>query len=98
MADETRAPVVADRRAGEVSADLADLDETIARPARWVASLLWVVLVVALALVMVGSAAAMILDYLAPSDPPARTETMITLYVGAQGALVGLFVARPGSR
>jgi hypothetical protein len=99
-ADESNAPVVADRETGVVSADLSDVedDTPIVGPARWVASLLWVILVVALALVMVGSAAAMILNYIAPNDPPQGAETMLALFMGSQSGLIGLFVSRPGGR
>ena len=98
MSDDVQnAPVVADRATGAVTADLSDHDEPIARPAHWVASLLWIILVASLALVMIGAAATLMLNNLAPSTT-GETSTMLALYMGSQGALVGLFVVRPGSR
>jgi hypothetical protein len=101
MADEQNlAPVGADKETGAVVADLSQqYDEPIARPAHWVASLLWIILVSTCAVIALLAAAALILDYLSgsPSQSGAK-ETILLIFSTAFNALVALFVTRPGTR
>lgn len=98
MSSETSAPVVADRRTGEVSVDLSDTDAPIARPARWVASLLWIILVLVLAIIALMTAGAAVLNFLSPTSPPTSSGEMVAMSGGATASLVALFSNRPGSR
>jgi len=100
MSGEDSAPVVANTRTGAVSADMSEIEEEapIARPARWVASILWFILVIALTLVMLGAYGAAILNFIAPTEPPASSGEMVAIGGGSQSALIALFVNRPGSR
>lgn len=99
MADETSAPVTANLRTGAVSADLRDDDDPpIARPAGWVSSILWLILVLVMALIALGTAGAAVINFLSPTTPPTSSGEMVAMSGGAQAALVALFTNRPGSR
>jgi hypothetical protein len=99
-------PIVADERTGivrnatrEEAADLSDDDGVISEPSRLVANILWLVLVLTCSLVALASAAALLLDFLAPSQQVGGSkETILLLFSTAFNALVALFVTRPGTR
>jgi hypothetical protein len=99
-AEDNTAPVVANRTTGAVTADLDDEDdEPIARPAHWVASLLWLILVITCAVIAIGSAAALVLDFLAGSPEKAGgKETILLIFSTSFNGLIALFVTRPGTR
>lgn len=99
MGENDTAPVVADTRTGAVSADLSEDDGApIARPARWVASVLWFIPVLTLAIIALGTAAAAILNFISPTNPPTSSGEMVAMSGGAIGSLLALFTARPGTR
>lgn len=100
MDDETSAPVTANLRTGAVTADLRDDDDDppIARPAGWVSSILWLILVLVMALIALGTAGAAVINFLSPTTPPTSSGEMVAMSGGAQAALVALFTNRPGSR
>lgn len=71
----------------------------IARPAHWVANILWLTLVLTCALVAIVSALALIVDFLAPSvEANGAKETVLLLFSTSFNGLIALFVTRPGTR
>lgn len=77
----------------------AERDGVISEPSRLVANILWLVLVLTCSLVALASAAALLLDFLAPSQQVGGSkETILLLFSTAFNALVALFVTRPGTR
>ena len=100
MAEEhDLAPVGADKETGEVKADLsAREDEPIARPVRWVASVMWLWLVLVAGVIALGSAAALVLDFLSGGTPSnGSKETILLIFTTTFQGLVALYVTRPGS-
>ncbi len=76
-----------------------DDDGVIAEPGKVVTNVLWLVLVLTCSLVALASAAALLLDFLAPSQQVGGSkETILLLFSTAFNALVALFVTRPGTR
>lgn len=74
-------------------------DGVISEPSRLVANILWLVLVLTCSLVALASAAALLLDFLSPSQQVGGSkETILLLFSTAFNALVALFVSRPGTR
>jgi hypothetical protein len=93
------ATTIETRTATTTTVETAPDDAPIARPAHWVASLLWVILVLTCALVALGSAAALILDFLAPAGAASGTkEVVLLLFSTSFNGLIALFVSRPGTR
>ena len=65
----------------------------------WVASLLWLILVITCAVIAIGSAGALVLDFLAGSPEKAGgKETILLIFSTSFNGLIALFVTRPGTR
>lgn len=96
--DPNAAPVVADRATGAVTADLSQSDETIARPAHWVASLMWLWLVAVAGVIALLAAGALILDFLGGGTPSSGSkDTVLLIFTMTFQGLVALYVTRPGA-
>jgi hypothetical protein len=101
MSVEDSAPSVTTTTA--TTTTVADSDDAhdgvIAEPGRFVANTLWLILVLTCALVALGSAGALILDFLAPSpEQSGAKETILLLFSTSFNGLIALFVTRPGTR
>ena len=97
--DPQSAPVVADRQTGAVVADLSERDEPIARPAHWVASLMWLWLVAVCGTIALVSAGALVLDFLSGGTPSSGSkDTVLLIFTMSFQGLVALYVTRPGTR
>lgn len=98
MDEPNAAPVIANTRTGAVVADLSQSDEPIARPAHWVASLMWLMLMSVLSIVVVSTAAALILDFIASPNPPSTgKDTILLMHTGSLAAMLALYSNRPGT-
>jgi hypothetical protein len=64
-------------------------------PRRRVADAIWLIVVTSFAVVMVGSAIALLASMFVPAVGPTRPELVLTLFTGATGFLGGLLVQRP---
>ena len=98
MADSPDA-LVTTSTAVNVTTPEGEDDGVISEPSRLVANILWLVLVLTCSLVALASAAALLLDFLTPSQQVGGSkETILLLFSTAFNALVALFVTRPGTR
>jgi hypothetical protein len=97
--DPNAAPVVANTRTGAVVADLSQSDEPIARPAHWVASLMWLWLVAVAGVIALLTSGALVLDFLSGGSPSSGSkDTVLLMFTMSFQGLVALYVTRPGGR